>query len=201
MIYTLDDDESFNFILKKSIETFGIQVKTHLHSADFTASVKQMKPDLCIIDINLDHMGEGFQLLKAIRNVIGDKLPVIVMSKRAEQEDVQKVMAFGANDFLPKPLDDHYLFAKLVKYYPDNTHLKGFHFEELSVAAHDVDGKLYLPFKLLKIDGLKFEIEGDHFLVKDSDIIIEGGFAKQLFNKNEMTFRVLDSFQNPKTKK
>lgn len=205
MIYTLDDDESFNMLLNMLITPFGIGLKTHKISSDFTKSVKERAPRLCILDLNLGQMGEGFQLLKAMRKVIGADLPIIIMSRRGESKDVQRAMQLGANDFVPKPLDDQYLLLKLMEYFPENEKLQNIktthHTQNYPVLIGDSNGILSFEMNLKAVDGVSFEVEGDHFLLKDSSLRLTGGFVKDIFNEDTKIFRVLTSSQNIDTKK
>mgnify|MGYP000038219071 CR=1 FL=1 len=200
MIYTLDDDESFNMILKKALQNFGFEVKTHTSSEKFISSIKEKTPEMCIIDLNLNIMGEGFTMLMAMRKVIGDKLPVIVMSKRSDNIDVKKVMEIGADDFLPKPLDDRYLALKLQHFFPNNDDLKRATISTFPVLQSHTEGMLCHPGSLKRIEGHRFEFLFAHYYPQGTDLKISGEFATSMFGKDSMVFRVIETIQDVESK-
>jgi DNA-binding response OmpR family regulator len=195
LIYTIDDDVDFNMLLKMTLKSYNIQVVTHTNADDFTKSVKLKLPDLCILDLNLDTTfgSEGFQLLGAMRNVLGNKLPIFIMSKRGDSEDVLKAMDLGANDFVPKPLDDKYLLSKLKTFLPDNGELKDLDIHFSGIAERDKSAEITAKFKLLRLSLEEMEVESDIFLTKEMNLYFEGDILQEVFNNPRMNFKVIDS--------
>lgn len=194
-VFTIDDDQDFNMVLKMVLARYDIDVKTHTNAQDFTESVKSKMPDVCILDLNLEKDGEGFQLLKAMRNVLGKKLPILVMSKRGSREDVFKVMETGANDFIPKPLDDKYLILKLKEYLPENQALEELDHSYSKVFETDREASIEMGLEVVKVGVDEFEVQGSVFLTKEMNIKVEGAVLKNIFNEESLGFKVIDSWQ------
>ena len=195
LIYTIDDDVDFNMVLKMALKPFDVIVKTHSSPEEFVKSVKGKLPDLCILDLNLDPRsgGEGFQLLKAMRNVIGKELPIFIMSKRGEKDDVLKAMDMGANDFIPKPLDDRYLLQKLRTYLPKNGLLQDVDNVYSKVSEKDKTAEIITNFKLVRISFEELEIESEILLSKEMNLYFEGDALEMIFENRRMNFKVIES--------
>ncbi|MDP7319096.1 MAG: response regulator [Bacteriovoracaceae bacterium] len=199
LIYTIDDDQDFNMILKMALKPFDIEIKTYNHPQEFTLSVKKRMPNLCILDLNLKNDGEGFQLLKAMRNVLGEELPIFIMSKRGNKEDVLRAMEYGATDFIPKPLDDRYLLLKLKDFAPHLKKLKELEAHYSKVSEQDSSATLDLDFELMKV-GLGFiEIRGEFLLTKESQMSLAGDALEEIFGHPSLSFKVLESWQIDET--
>ena len=72
---------------------------------------KENKVDLVILDVMMPRM-DGYQVLKKIRtsNNPASKTPVIMLTAKAQKDDVVKGMKKGASDYVLKP----YKFTELL---------------------------------------------------------------------------------------
>jgi PAS domain S-box-containing protein len=69
--------------------------------------------DLLLLDVHMPEL-DGFQVIQAIRErerSVGGHLPVIALTARARQEDRERCLAAGMDDFLAKPIDAADLWA------------------------------------------------------------------------------------------
>lgn len=87
------------------------------HPLDWAGSVEQAERnlsfddfDLLILDINLPGRS-GYQLLQSLRSQ-GKKIPVLVLTARAEVDDRVSALDLGADDYLVKPFDFRELAAR-----------------------------------------------------------------------------------------
>ena len=63
------------------------------------------KPDLILLDINLPGM-DGFEVFQRLKEKENSKnTPVIAISANAMQEDIDKALAMGFEDYIIKPID------------------------------------------------------------------------------------------------
>jgi two-component system OmpR family response regulator len=64
-------------------------------------AIRNRKPDLLIIDINMPLM-DGFELVERLRST-GDNTPALMLSARADRADVTRGLTLGADDYVTKP--------------------------------------------------------------------------------------------------
>ena len=70
-------------------------------------------PDLIISDIMMPKM-DGFQLLKAIKeNDQLSRIPIIMLTARADMQDKLKALRIGVDDYLLKPFEEEELLARI----------------------------------------------------------------------------------------
>ena len=75
----------------------------------------QVKPDLILLDIGMPDM-DGYEVAKKIRS--NDEIkdtPIIAVTAHAMEGDEKKALEAGCNDYLPKPIDEEELWAKVAK--------------------------------------------------------------------------------------
>ncbi len=98
---------SLNFILEKA----GFEVETTGDGNQVESKAHAMRPDLVILDIMLPNKS-GFDVLGGIRaNKTTQSIPVLMLSARGQESDLERARALGANDYLTKP----YSNAELVE--------------------------------------------------------------------------------------
>lgn len=77
------------------------------------ARALQERPRLALIEINIAGMC-GYELLRRLRDVFGDGLPVVFMSgERTESFDRVAGMLLGADDYVSKPFAPDELLARI----------------------------------------------------------------------------------------
>ena len=72
--------------------------------------VRKESPDVLILDINLPDIS-GFEVLKKIREF--SALPVIIVTVRADDNDILKGLEAGADDYITKPFNYLTLLARV----------------------------------------------------------------------------------------
>ena len=114
LILSIDDDPSFNLLLKKFISKTSYRIETCTTVKEFFEKYTKLDPAMCLLDLNLDEeVGAGFKLLKLLREKIKKEIPIIIISKRSAGPDFSYAIELGASDFIPKPLDEVALYFKL----------------------------------------------------------------------------------------
>jgi two-component system response regulator VicR len=74
------------------------------------AMAKRECPDIIILDLNLPDIS-GFDVLREIRE--SSTVPVIILTVRAEDEDVMRGLELGADDYIVKPFNYLTLLARV----------------------------------------------------------------------------------------
>lgn len=109
-VVVIEDDPPLRRFLRTSLVSQGFQV----HEADTgrqgLVEVSTRKPDLVILDLGLPDM-DGVAVVRAVRE--WSRLPIIVLSARAAEQDKINALDAGADDYLTKPFGLGELLARL----------------------------------------------------------------------------------------
>ncbi len=102
-ILVVDDEPNITELLRYQLERAGYRVYTARRGEEALAIARQEHPDLITLDILMAGMDgqEVLEHLKADERTAD--IPVVIISIVAEKENL---MALGAVDFLPKPLEE-----------------------------------------------------------------------------------------------
>ncbi|WP_018991970.1 diguanylate cyclase domain-containing protein [Aromatoleum toluclasticum] len=75
---------------------------------------RQSRPDLVMLDVVMPGM-DGFEVARRIRQLEsdGDWTPIIFLSARTRDEDIERGIAVGGDDYLVKPVSEAVLKAKV----------------------------------------------------------------------------------------
>jgi signal transduction histidine kinase len=70
-------------------------------------------PDLVISDVTMPEM-DGFEFCRAVKSSDATRrVPIILLTARAEPADIIRGLECGADNFIPKPYDDEYLLERI----------------------------------------------------------------------------------------
>ncbi|MEE2023422.1 diguanylate cyclase [Alkalimonas mucilaginosa] len=110
-VCVMDDDVLLaeHFVL--TLQTAGIDCQILTNPENIIADILQYQPDLVLLDLHMPTYS-GPELAGVIRQYDTLKsLPIVYLSAEQDKAQQLKAMAFGADDFLTKPISD----AQLVK--------------------------------------------------------------------------------------
>jgi DNA-binding response OmpR family regulator len=100
------DDEALNrILLQTALEQVGYVVETVGDGRSALQVLHQLSFDLILLDLLLpDTSGE--QILQQIKaDAAWQPIPIIIISSLEQQEGIDRCLAMGAADFLPKPFN------------------------------------------------------------------------------------------------
>ncbi len=82
----------------------GIQIVEANDGVDGLKKLSATKFDLIFTDINMPIM-DGLKLVSLVRNDANYKeVPIVVITTEGAQEDRERALALGANDYITKPI-------------------------------------------------------------------------------------------------
>ena len=120
-ILVVDDDEVMRSAIKRVLENNGYSVKLAEDGVQLSIVLETLEPDLILLDVNLPWV-DGNELCHLIRShQFLHATPVVMISAHKSPEDIQKGIAAGALDFIPKPFDIDHLLSVVNKYTQKNT--------------------------------------------------------------------------------
>lgn len=124
-VLVVDDESDSREILKIMIEQYGAEVKTCASSVEAFESLKHLKPDVLISDIEMP--GEdGYRLLERVRSLgpdHGGHVPAIALTAYARAEDRKRALSAGYQMHMVKPADPAEL-ALIIARLAANNHKK-----------------------------------------------------------------------------
>jgi two-component system, OmpR family, response regulator len=100
-ILVAEDETSLNDLLQDALRMNGYETISAKHGLEALRLIREEKPDLVILDINMPQL-DGFGVIKKLRNE-NNNVPVIVLTARDQNDDKSIGFGLGADDFVTKP--------------------------------------------------------------------------------------------------
>ena len=101
-ILMIEEDRFLRKIYKNKFSKAGFEFREAISGDEGLNKIYSEKPDLVLLDLMLPKRS-GFDVLMELkRDKITRKIPVIILSNLAQEEDIKRVMSLGANDYLIK---------------------------------------------------------------------------------------------------
>ncbi|TYP80646.1 response regulator transcription factor [Blastococcus xanthinilyticus] len=109
-ILIVEDDDSIRTALRWALEDEGYDVAEAASGEEAVRMVGIAAPDMMIVDLMLGSM-DGFAVIREVRE--GHDLPVVVVSARADTQDIVAALEVGADDYVTKPFQIKEITARL----------------------------------------------------------------------------------------
>ncbi|MGH2779389.1 MAG: response regulator transcription factor [Actinomycetota bacterium] len=104
-ILICDDDPVILRLLQVNLELEGYEVQLAHNGEEAYEAASAEMPDLVILDIMMPRM-DGYQTVEKLKsNEKTASIPVVFLSAKAQQSDVDKGLRYGVADYLTKPFD------------------------------------------------------------------------------------------------
>jgi DNA-binding response OmpR family regulator len=112
-ILVADDDVDIRELVEFKLATLGHDIVAVADGAAAVDACRAQRPDLAVLDV----MMPGVSGLEAIRVIRADPaladLPVILLTARAQDSDVETGFDSGADDYITKPFSPRELAARV----------------------------------------------------------------------------------------
>ena len=109
-ILVIEDNQDMLQLLRRILEPEGYRVILATDGIYGTTLVKEVKPDLVLLDIMMPGP-DGYMTLESIRKY--SNVPVIMVTVKRETEALQKALVLGADDYVRKPFRPVELLARI----------------------------------------------------------------------------------------
>ncbi|MFA5802071.1 MAG: response regulator [Thermoleophilia bacterium] len=104
-ILIVDDERSLRALVRVNLEVDGFEVSEAVDGVEAMKMLEGMRPDLVLLDI----MMPGKDGIEVLEDLAADSelstIPVILLTAKGEQEDLEKGAALGARGHITKPFD------------------------------------------------------------------------------------------------
>ncbi|MBQ4105745.1 MAG: response regulator transcription factor [Clostridia bacterium] len=113
MIYFVEDDDNIRELVVYTLNSTGLSATGFSDPDAFWEAMNSTLPTMVLLDIMLPRE-DGLSILKKIRsNKSTAKLPVIILTAKADEYDKVKGFDLGADDYVPKPFGMMELVARI----------------------------------------------------------------------------------------
>jgi len=110
-ILLVEDDDAILLGLENVLRDEGYETRSAKSGQEGYQLAKESAPDLLILDLMLPGMS-GLEICKRIRDE-GMKMPVIMLTAKAEENDKVFGLELGADDYITKPFSIRELIARV----------------------------------------------------------------------------------------
>jgi DNA-binding response OmpR family regulator len=109
-VLVVDDEASVRDLVSRYLTREGFVVHGSEDGEAALAMVRQIRPDLVILDVMLPGM-DGFEVLRRLRE--WSQVYVLLLTARTEETDKVVGLSVGADDYLTKPFSPRELVARV----------------------------------------------------------------------------------------
>ncbi len=113
-----DDDPMVASILAPLLEKAGLECRIVGDGRQALDAIRSSPPDAAILDIGIPRIS-GLAVLTEVRKSPETKgLPIMMLTARQQQSEVNKALSLGASDYLVKPFNPADVVARLLRLMP-----------------------------------------------------------------------------------
>jgi DNA-binding response OmpR family regulator len=101
-ILVVDDDPAIRELLTDVLELDGHKVHVAVDGHDGVRAFEAVRPDFVVLDVMMPRL-DGYGVLRAIRGLDGDPVPVLMLTAAADPDAAARGWADGVDYYLAKP--------------------------------------------------------------------------------------------------
>lgn len=166
-ILLVEDDKKISELVKQSLVNEGYFVDQSFDGESGYYKIIEDQPDLVILDIMMPKMN-GYKVCAKVRE-IGVTTPIIMLTAKSGEYDVEEGLDTGANDYLKKPFSTVELLARIRRLLKTDGNEKALlEFQDLKI---DLNARK-VTSKDLEIELTKQELDLLAFLVMNNGNIV-----------------------------
>ena len=113
VVLAADDDADILGLITFRLERSGYTVLQAHDGEEAWELARTAKPDLAVLDVMMPKL-DGFELTRRLRaDEATKRIPIILLTARAQESDVQEGFEAGADDYIRKPFSSQELRARV----------------------------------------------------------------------------------------
>ncbi len=173
LVFIADDDPSHNILMNHLLKKFGLTSESYTTYEELSKRLETQLPALFMIDLNLESLKNGYELINYIRTNVSTIIPILVVSSNKDTTKIAHAMELGASDYLYKPLNRDLLITKLASYFSSSELIQA-----LQTSAKMPDGAIrvtaQLDIQLEQIDETGVTVVCKHLIPKGTALALSG---------------------------
>ena len=113
VVLAADDDEDILELIVFRLERSGYTVLQAHDGAQALELARSSRPDLAVLDVMMPKM-DGFEVTRRLReDEATSKMPIILLTARSQEADVERGFDAGADDYIRKPFSPQELRSRV----------------------------------------------------------------------------------------
>jgi DNA-binding response OmpR family regulator len=112
-VLVADDDDDVLALVVRRLERDGYEVITARDGAEALRLAQENLPDLAVLDVMMPHL-TGYEVTRQLRQETAtERIPVILLTARVQEDDVKRGFSVGADDYIKKPFSPQELRSRV----------------------------------------------------------------------------------------
>ena len=113
LVLVADDDADMRELIRYRLERSGYTVVTAVDGQEAVTLAAEHVPALAVVDVMMPRL-DGYEVTRRLRAAPETaRMPVILLTARAQEADVAQGFAAGADDYIRKPFSPQELSARV----------------------------------------------------------------------------------------
>ena len=121
-ILYVEDNPDNRTLVRRILLSQDYAILEAIDAADALNILKDAKPDLILMDINMPDM-DGYTLTAKIKSMPGfERTPILALTANVMRGDKERTLEAGCDGYIQKPLDIDQLINEVERFLPRRTH-------------------------------------------------------------------------------
>jgi DNA-binding response OmpR family regulator len=119
-VLVVDDDSVVADLVAFRLQRLGLEVTVESDGESGLAAARRLRPDLVVLDWLMPRM-DGLEVCRALRADADPALartPVLLLTAKSQDPDLERGFAAGATDFIAKPFSTRELVSRVTAALP-----------------------------------------------------------------------------------
>ena len=114
-ILLVEDEKNIVLGVTVCLRSAGLDVEVATDGADALKRLEEIQPDLILLDLVMPRVN-GLDALQMMKQKEETKdIPVIILSARAQEDDIKRALELGATAYMAKPFRPNELLAVIER--------------------------------------------------------------------------------------
>ena len=123
-ILIVDDEIHIKNLLEYNLKKAGYEVFSVANGKSALENIGNFQPELILTDLDMPEMS-GYKLIeKLYSNRETRNIPIIIITCKSQNEDIQKGLKLGVKEYIVKPFDPNQLVKKIGEILENETDRK-----------------------------------------------------------------------------